>query len=72
MSSLIELLYGEDSFVVVVVNIYLLAASRPNCSTQDLCCIMQDLLLWCTDSSCGTWAPKLWRAGSVAPGHMGS
>ena len=44
--------------LLLLIFIYL-AASSPNCSTQDLCCVLQDLLLWHTDSSCGAWAPEV-------------
>ena len=33
-----------------------LAMSGLSCSTWDLCYVVQDLLLWSTDSSCGAWA----------------
>ena len=56
--------------LLLLIFIYL-ASCSPNCSTQDLCCIMQDLLLWRTNSSCGTWAPEVMECRLSCSGACG-
>ena len=41
--------------VIIFSFVYLFASSGLSCGTQDLCCIMQDLLLWCM---CSVVAPQ--------------
>ena len=49
-----------------------LAVLSLSCSTQDLCCIMWDLLLWCANSSCGTWTPEYLGSADAVRAHSGA
>ena len=50
---------------------FILTASDLSCGMQDLHCIMWDLSLWCTDSSCVSWAQYLQEADFVVPQQVG-
>ena len=48
-------------FVLSLFTTYLLvylALLGLSCGMQDLCCVLWDILLWCTDSSCVVGAPE--------------
>ena len=49
-----------------------LAVLTLSCGTQDLCGIVWDLLLWCTNFTCGTWTPEHLGSTVAVRAHRGA